>query len=101
MGQRLELHAILVDLLGSNNVYFQPSPSLSMEYDCIRYQRSGGDTKFANNKPYKHTKRYEITVITKNPDSDIPDKVAMLPMCSRERFYTADQLNHDVFTLFF
>ena len=101
MGQRLELHAILVDILGSDNVYFQPPPSSLMSYPCIRYESAGGETNFANNSPYRHVVKYELTVIDRDPDSDIPLKVAMLPMCSRDRFYTADQLNHDVFTLFF
>lgn len=101
MGQRLDLHDILVEILGSDNVYFQPPPSLMMTYPCIRYQRVNGLTKFACNQPYGHVVKYEVTVIDRDPDSDIPLKVAMLPMCTRDRFYTADQLNHDVFTLFF
>lgn len=101
MGQRFELHAILVDLLGSNHVYFQPPPTITMEYPCIVYSRSNVDTVYADNKPYKHKKRYTVTVIDRDPDSDIPDKVAELPMCAFDRFFTAENLNHDVYTLFF
>jgi hypothetical protein len=101
MAQRLELQSLLVDLLGSNNVYFQPPPTVSMQYPCIVYNRDSIDTKFADNKPYQNRKRYQVTVIDSNPDSDIHDKVAELPLCSYERFFTADNLNHDVFNLFF
>lgn len=101
MAPRLELQALLVSLLGSNNVYFQPPPSLNMSYPCIVYKRDYQDSDFANNKPYKHKKRYLVTVIDRDPDSDIPDKVRELPMCVYDRFYTADNLNHDVFNLFF
>lgn len=98
---RLELQSILKDILGSNNVYFQPPNGLQIQYPCIVYLRDDAKTEFANDKPYSNTKRYQVTVIDRNPDSDIPDKVALLPMCSFNRFYTADNLNHDVFTLFF
>lgn len=98
---RLELQTILKDILGSDNVYFQPPNGLQIKYPCIVYSRDDAKTEFANDKPYTYTKRYQVTVIDKNPDSDIPDKVALLPMCSFNRFFTADNLNHDVFTLFF
>lgn len=45
--------------------------------------------------------RYELTVIDKNPDSDILDRVASLPMCAFERHYTADNLNHDVYNIYY
>lgn len=101
MAQRLELQALLVDLLGSDNVYFQPPPSLQMSYPCIVYTRDFSLTQFADDKPYLIEKRYQVTVIDRNPDSVIPGKVAKLPKCTFDRFFTADNLNHDVFRLFF
>lgn len=101
MGTRLELQTLLTATLGSPNVYFQPPATLQMSYPCIIYKRDRRDTEFADNKPYKDKKRYQVTVISPDPDSDIPDKVATLPLCSFDRFYTADSLNHDVFNLFF
>lgn len=101
MGQRLELQALLVSILGSNNVYFQPPPSLQMSYPCIVYKRDDENTDFANNKPYKRKKRYQVMVIDPDPDSTIPDSVAELPSCVFDRHYTADKLNHDVYKLFF
>ena len=101
MAQRLELQVILVELLGSNNVYFQPPPSVNMKYPCIIYQRDYAHAEFADNIPYKNKKRYQITIIDPNPDSAIPDKVAELPLCSFDRFFTSDNLNHDIYRLFF
>lgn len=101
MAPRLELQNLLVDILGSNNVYFQPPPSIQLKFPCIIYNREFEDFKHADNKPYNRTKRYQVTVIDRDPDSDIPDKVAQLPLCSYDRFYTADNLNHDVYNLFF
>lgn len=101
MALRLSLQALLESLLGSANVYFQPPPSLQIEYPCIVYQRDSASTLFAGNNPYRYVKRYQVTVIEKNPDSIIPDKVAGLPMCTHVRFFTLKNLHHDVFTLFF
>lgn len=101
MGQRLDLQALLVGLLGSKNVYFQPPENIKMSYPCIIYKKDRVDTHYADNKPYGHKKRYQVTIIDTNPDSDIPDKIAALPLCSHDRFYTADNLNHDVYNLFF
>ena len=101
MAPRLELQALLVDLLGSDNVYFQPPPNVSMQYPCIIYNRDRIRINHADNAPYKHEKRYQIIVVDLDPDSDIPDKVSKLSKCDHIRFYTADSLNHDVFTIFF
>lgn len=55
----------------------------------------------ADNQPYALHDRYQVTVIYRNPDSEIPSKIALLPMCSHERHYTKENLNHDVFNLYF
>lgn len=101
MGQRLDLQAILVDILGSNHVYFQPPPSVQMKYPCIVYKRDGQQTEYADDYPYSRIRRYLITVIDQNPDSTIHEGVGALPLSAYDRFYTADNLNHDVYRLFF
>jgi len=72
-----------------------------MLYPCIVYNRDAAVTQFAGNDPYRYTKRYMVTIIDRNPDSEIPDKVAALPMTTFNRFFTADNLNHDVFNIYF
>ena len=101
MAPRSELQTLLVDLLGSEHVYFQPPPTIQMVYPCIVYRRDSADTDFADNITYAHRKRYLVTVIDRNPDSDIPAKVAALPSCVFDRYYAADNLNHDTYKLFF
>jgi hypothetical protein len=101
MGQRLQLHQQLKSLLGSNNVYFQPPSTVKMNYPCIVYSRSRIDTKKANNQLYGSINGYSLTVIDPDPDSLIPAKVLALPMCSFDRHYTADNLNHDVFNVYY
>lgn len=98
---RLELHAIFESILGSTHAYFQPPSSIRMTYPCIVYSRDAADEKRADNVLYAHKTRYLVTVIDPDPDSLIPGKVAKLPLCSYSRFFAADNLNHDVFNLFF
>lgn len=101
MAPRLELQALLRELLGSDNVYFQPPPNVKLQYPCIIYKRDDINMEFADNEPYKHKKRYQVTVVDSNPDSDIHEKVAALSLCSYDRFFAAGNLNHDVYNLFF
>lgn len=101
MGQREELHAILEGLLGSPNVYFQPPANVQMNYPAIVYARDSARSEFAGNVPYRFTKRYTVTVIDRSPTNPVLDKVAMLPMSLYTRHFVADNLNHDVFNLYF
>jgi hypothetical protein len=103
MGTRIDLgdalKGILEELGLSKNVYFQPPASYKMSYPCIRYALSSESPFHANNKPYVVKKKYTITVIDKDPDSPIPDKVAMLPGCRFDRPYESNNLHHFVFTI--
>ena len=99
MAQRQQLHQLLEELC--DHVYFQPPTNVQIQYPCIIYKRDFADTKFADNLPYSHELRYMITIIDQNPDSEIPSKVAALPKSLFNRFYTADNLNHDVYIVYF
>lgn len=99
MDRRLELQAVLEEL--TPVVYFQPTNNTQMSYPCIVYERDMAETQHADNAPYRRTKRYMVKVIDQDPDSVIPDKVALLPMCLFERHFTAGNLHHDVFNLYF
>lgn len=99
MGLRLDLHSELKTLLGSENVYFQPPPNFVMSYPCIVYEQNDIRSEFANNLPYKLTKQYSLSVIFSDPDSDLPVKLAKLPMCIFDRRFVSDNLIHFVFNI--
>lgn len=99
MAPRLQLHQLLKTF--TDNVYFQPPNNVQLKYPCIIYKRDFAETKFADDIPYNFMKRYMITIIDRDPDSIISDKVASIPRSLFNRFYTADGLNHDVFNVFF
>lgn len=100
-GRRVQLQTLLEKLLGSSNVYFQPPPTIQMEYPCIVYNIDNADSDFADNIAYNFTWRYQVTVIDRNPDTPIRDAVASLPKCLFSRYFAANNLNHYVFVLYF
>lgn len=101
MRSRIELQQKLEDLLGSRNVYFQPGPSVRMEYPAIVYSRNNIENRFANSGVYGQIVRYDVILVDKNPDSEFVSALSTFPMCSHDRSYKADNLNHDVFTLYY
>lgn len=102
MASRLELHEELCDLLESRNVYFQPPESKKIKYDCFVYFMNDIASKYANNKHYNDKKRYEIKLITKNPDNGLVDKILDSFMyISFDRSFVTDNLYHFVFDLYY
>lgn len=99
--RRLELQSMLETLLGSRNVYFQPPMNIQMTYPAIVYELSDINNTFANDDVYVSTRKYSITVIDEDPDSDITTKVSKLPTCRFNRHFESDNLNHDTFTIFY
>lgn len=100
MNDRLALHELLCEKLGSRNVYFQPPESVKMKYPAIRYSRNRIENTSADNIVYRQSVSYTITVIDKDPDSEIVERVSTIPHIMYDRSYIADNLNHDVFRLF-
>lgn len=102
MGRRLLLQSRLESLTEAvQKVYFQEPTNVAMKYPCIVYDLDEVETSYADNKPYRRDKRWKITVIDEDPDSDIWELVAALPMCEFDRKYKADNLHHFVLNLFF
>lgn len=101
MDRRLSLQELLVNILGSNNVYFQPPETIKLHYPCIIYERDDVNQRYADNRTYISMVRYSLTLITRSPESNLVKAILELPYCSYDRYYAADTLNHDVFTLYY
>jgi hypothetical protein len=99
MAPRSSLQQILE--LICEHVYFQAPTNVQMQYPAIVYEKAPTNTIFADNRPYSHTNQYSLMVISRDPDEPISVMMRELPMCSHDRSYVADNLNHDVFTLYF
>lgn len=101
MASRLKLQTELEELLGSENVYFQPPSSVKMKYPAIKYSLSNIEIKHADDTSYNNKRVYELILIDSSPDSEFVDKLLQLPYCSFDRFYPSDNLNHYSFTLYY
>lgn len=101
MGTRLELQAVLAGLQAGVAVYFQPPENVAIHYPAIIYNRDFQAAQYADNGLYSRKTRYQVTVIDKDPDSLIPDKVAVLPLTRYVRHFTTENLNHDIYDVFF
>lgn len=101
INRRLQLQAKLESILGSRQVYYQPPENIKIKYPAIVYERNDIDADHADNLQYFRHHRYMLTVIDRNPDSEIVEMISQLPMCQFSRHFTADGLNHDIFTIYF
>lgn len=101
MGTRLKLQSKLEELLGSDQVYYQPPESVKMEYPAIVYSKIGISSKYADNIKYSNKTRYSVIVIDRLPDNEVVNKLLELPYSSYDRSYTSDNFNHDVLTIYY
>ena len=102
MDRRLILHDKLKEVLGNNNVYFQPPESVKMKYDAIRYKLSNIDEKRADNSLYTDRLCFEVMLITVSPTSPVIKKLLhSFNHITFVRYYSADNLNHYIYTLYF
>ena len=105
--KRLELHGILCDVVnitepnGDRHVYFQPPESVKMVYPAIVYGLDGIDAEYADNSIYNRKNEYSVTLIDKNPDSGYVDKLLEIPYCKFNNAFTAENLNHFNFTIYY
>ena len=97
---RLSLHNQLLSILGSANVYFQPPTSIVLKYPCIIYKLDAMKNVHADDKRYLGNKSYLVTVVDKNPDTTLYEKILDLPYSALESSFTKDGLNHYICSLY-
>lgn len=101
MSRRTELHEKFCELLGSRRVYFQPPESVRLSFPCIVYNLDQFDIKRADNELYLGRDRYAVTLISKDPDEPLVRELLKWPLCSFNRFFTADNLNHWTYEIYY
>lgn len=100
MGSRLELHDQLLSLCP--NVYFQPPSNTSMKYPCIVYNKTNRMRLYGSDVIHFTKQEYRLTIIDKNPDSEIAETAEKtLQYCGIDQYYTIDNLNHTVVSLYY
>ena len=100
MSNRLDLQSKLEELLGTKNVYYDPPESIKMSYPAIRFTKSDIVTTPADDTQYSRFCRYELTHISKKPDSEVINTLLALPYCSYDRHYVSNNLHHDTLTIY-
>ena len=100
MRDRLTIQSELETLLGSRNVYYDPPPSFKLKYDCFVYELRRMDRKLADNHKYLLTPIYQVTYITKNPDSPLIMELARKMNWNFMNSFTKDNLHHFVYEIF-
>lgn len=102
--RRRALHTILTELLGSTNVYFQPPSNVLMKYPCFLYNQSPLYNLRADDKNYLYMGHYSLTYIDSNVERAMAMKMKILDSfehISFERNFTSENLNHDVYNLYY
>lgn len=98
--RRLDLHSKFRSLC--DYVYFQPPSDIKLIYPCIIYNKSGRDTLFANNEAYSQNTLYDVTIIYRDPDSQLPDLImSNFEYCSILTEHIIDNLYHSVLRLYY
>lgn len=100
MDNRLKLHTLLLSI-GGPNVYYQIPGNLSIKYPAIKYSINKIDNKHANNLVYNQDVSYSVTVMSRDVNCDIVDKISKMPKCSYDRQFVQDNIYHTVFTIYY
>lgn len=100
---RLELQEKLEAFLGSEEVYYQPPANVRMAYPAIVYHRDRIAAEHADNRIYKTTTKYEITIIGTDPDDELVERFleSFGAYCSMDRQFISDGLYHWCFSLYY
>lgn len=102
LDKRVELHNKLIEVLPDlPNIYFSPPPSLLISYPCIVYNLDDIPTTKLDGVVYKQRHKYSVTIIDKDPDSELPEQLLSgFKYCTFDRAFITDNLNHYVFELY-
>lgn len=100
MASRLTLHNMLTNLLGNENVYYNPPEGMRLNYPCIVYNLDDVSRYGANNRGYALFNRYLVTLIDYSPDNSVRGRLLELPASSFVRSYKSDNLEHYVINLY-
>lgn len=83
------------------NVYFQPGKNTTLKYPCLVYEPNDIFRLAANNKGYVLVPGYQVTYITKEKSSLVPEELLSewLPS-SWSTYFVTDNLYHTVVVLY-
>ena len=100
MDNRLDLQRKLREI--APKAWYQKPPANQMSYPCFVYKAVEPKVVYANNRGYIRIPGYEVLYITDTENDSIQDTMLQeFAYCSCGRKYTADQLYHYPFTIYY
>ena len=98
---RLQIQTALEAVDADLHVYYQPPASVKIKYPAIIFKLENIDQRFADDWTYNKDRSYMLTLIHKDPDNDIVDKLVWaFPKIRFDRTYISDNLYHYVYVLY-
>ena len=104
----------LKDLLGTDEVYFQPSYDAGLgesspyiftgiDYPCFIMERTTAYQPKANDKNYIFRPGYQVSYINRDePDPEMLQKIMNhFKLCVYQRHMVTDNLHHDIFMIYY
>lgn len=105
----------LMDLLGTDKVYFQPSADAGtdewgesyiftgIDYPCFIIERTTAYQPRADDRNYIFRPGYDVTYINRDePDPEMLERVMQrFPHCSYQRHFVSNNLHHDRFVIYY
>lgn len=94
---------ILARVIGDEDkVHFQPPESVKLTFPCILFKFEGFKEFFANDGRHMLREKYTATHIYREPEADLKEEVlSAFLFASFDRPYIADNLYHDVYTIYY
>lgn len=102
--RRLQLQLELENLMADRGpVFFEPDRNVRLRYPCIVYNLNNVDFTYTNDLTYIGRRQYDLIIIDRDPDSDIPKLLEEhgFHMLSFDRAYIAENLHHFVYKLYY
>lgn len=97
--KRIDFHNKLVAACGRS--YYQPTQNTKLEYPCIVYEELPETVLYANDKRFETIPQVQITVIDRDPDSEITEKlVERFPESRMVNKNVVDNLYHTIYELY-
>lgn len=97
--KRIDFHNKLVASCG--RAYYQPTQNTKLAYPCIVYEEITETVLYGNNKRFETFPQVQITVIDRDPDSEITEKlVERFPEAKMVNKNVVDNLYHTIYELY-
>lgn len=97
-----EMQAEYAVIPGVTEAYYQDPGDSSMLPPYIMIERTApSNVRHADNIMYNLYKQYTVTVVVRDPRSEIPDLVEALPFTRLDRVFRLNGLHHFAFSVFF